>query len=162
MVHSLPLISALCRESVEFVVIGGMAAIVHGSAYLTKDLDICYSRKEANLASLVKALAPFNPQLRGAPAGLPFRFDESTLRSGCNFTFTTTEGDMDILGEVAGLGDYSSVDQHAVSMPVEGYDCRVLTLEALILSKKAAGRRRDLEMVHELEALQVLTRKPSA
>jgi len=76
-----------------------MAAVEQGSAYLTLDLDLCYSRKKENLEKLAKALAPFNPSLRGAPRGLPFQLDERTLRLGLNFTLTTVLGDVDILGE---------------------------------------------------------------
>ena len=94
------LLKELHRLDVEFVIIGGMAAVAHGSAYLTLDLDLCYSRKTENLEKLAKTLAPFHPLLRGAPPDLPFRLDTATLRSGLNFTLTTDVGDLDILGEV--------------------------------------------------------------
>src|SRR6516165_8845605 len=61
----------LTEQRVEFVVIGGLAMIAHGSAYVTKDLDVCYRRTPANIAALASALAPHNPYLRGAPQGLP-------------------------------------------------------------------------------------------
>jgi hypothetical protein len=61
------LLKELHRLDVEFVIIGGMAAVAHGSAYLTLDLDLCYSRKEENLKKLAQALAPHQPLLRGAP-----------------------------------------------------------------------------------------------
>ena len=94
------LLKDLHRLDVEFVIIGGMAAVAHGSAYLTLDLDLCYSRKKENVEKLAQALASFHPRLRGAPADLPFRLDAATLRSGLNFTLTTDVGDLDILGEV--------------------------------------------------------------
>ncbi|MEW5918138.1 MAG: nucleotidyltransferase, partial [Gemmatimonadota bacterium] len=68
------LLGALSDAGVAFVVIGGVAATIHGSARLTQDVDVCYQRSDANLARIVKALARFNPYLRGAPAGLPFEF----------------------------------------------------------------------------------------
>jgi hypothetical protein len=57
----------------------------------------------------VRALAPLNPYLRGAPIGLPFRFDVETVRRGLNFTLTTEAGPMDVLGEITGVGDYGAV-----------------------------------------------------
>ena len=54
----------------------------------------------------VVSLGPpaYQPYLRGAPPGLPFRWDDRTLKAGLNFTLTTTLGDLDLLGEVAGGG----------------------------------------------------------
>jgi hypothetical protein len=72
-------IRVLCENAVEFVVIGGVSAIFHGSARVTYDLDLCYSRNLANLRKLAAALAPFHPRPRGFPAGLPFVWDEVTL-----------------------------------------------------------------------------------
>src|SRR6476660_8064965 len=90
----------LKAADVEFVVVGGMALRSHGSAYLTEDLDICYSRSRANLEKIADALRPFNPRPRGFPQGIPFVWDSSMLKSGTNFTFTTDLCDIDLLGEV--------------------------------------------------------------
>ena len=68
-------IQILADAGVEFVIIGGWAAIIHGSRYMTDDLDICFSRKRENLARLAKALAPYHPRLRELPSGLPFVWD---------------------------------------------------------------------------------------
>jgi hypothetical protein len=65
-------LKALSECGVNFVVIGGYAATLHGSAYLTRDLDICYERTPENMEQLVTALSPYHPRLRGAPEGLPF------------------------------------------------------------------------------------------
>lgn len=156
MVHFQPLISALCKEGVDFVVIGGLAAVAQGSAYLTGDLDVCYSRTDTNLERLSKALEPLHVRLRGAPPDLPFVLDAKTLRAGCNFTLTTDEGDLDILGEVTGLGGYSQVSEYSELLEIEGFPCRVLSIEGLILAKKAIGRSKDLAHVAELEALLAL------
>lgn len=68
-------IQHLCDAGVDFVVIGGWAAIFHGSAHLTNDLDICYSRESENLRRLAEALAPYHPRPRGFTDGLPFVWD---------------------------------------------------------------------------------------
>jgi predicted nucleotidyltransferase len=147
------LLKELHKLDVEFVIIGGMAAVAHGSAYLTRDLDLCYSRKKENLDKLAQALARFHPSLRGAPSDLPFSLDAATFKSGLNFTLTTDLGDLDLLGEVAGLGGYAEVLSFSEELELYGIACRVLTLEGLIKSKKAAGRTKDLMLLPELEAL---------
>jgi hypothetical protein len=75
------LLTALCRGDVEFIMIGGAAATVHGSARLTADLEVVYRRTAENVRRLVETLRPLQPYLRGAPAGLPFAFDEPTVKS---------------------------------------------------------------------------------
>ena len=85
----------LVQNNVRFIVIGGAAALVHGSARLTYDVDVVYARDPDNLRRLATALQPYQPYLRGAPPGLPFRWDERTLKSGLNLTLTTTLGDLD-------------------------------------------------------------------
>lgn len=147
------LLRALYDQEVEFIIIGGASAVLHGSAYVTADLDICYSREKENLKRLAAALAPFNPSLRGAPIDLPFRLDADSLNSGLNFTLTTDLGDLDILGEVTGLGGYPSVLTFSEELEIFGMRCKVLTLEALITSKRAVSRAKDLLLLPELEAL---------
>lgn len=148
------LILCLADNRVEFVIIGGVAATVHGSAYVTYDLDICYRRDAGNLARLAKALAPHHPKLRDAPDDLPFFWDETTLRRGLNFTLKTDLGDIDLLGEVAGLGGFEQVLASSVSVALFGVACAVLSLEALIEAKRAAGRPKDRLILPELEALR--------
>src|SRR5437762_8794433 len=115
MIQFKSLLSSLESNHVQFVIIGGVAATLHGAARVTFDLDIVYERTPENLNKLVDALSPFEPYLRGAPLGLPFKFDAETLRRGLNFTFTTTEGPIDLLGELLGVGSYSDVVAHSVS-----------------------------------------------
>ena len=101
------LFATLVHGGVEFVVIGGMAATAHGSAHVTVDLDIVYQRTAENIGCLAAALAPLQPYLRGAPPGLPFRFDSETIKRGLNFTLVTTAGDLDVMGEAAGRSSAS-------------------------------------------------------
>ena len=138
---------------VDFILVGGMAAAVHGASRLTQDLDVVYSRERANLERLAAALAPHHPYLRGAPPGLPFRWDAETIERGLNFTLTTTLGDLDLLGEITGGGGYDDLLARSTVIEVFGVSCRCLDLPALIEVKRAAGRPRDLEALAELEAL---------
>ena len=147
------IVEGLVDGGVEVVVVGGLAAQAHGSARLTQDADFIYHRSPANIARLVATLAPFEPYLRGAPPGLPFRFDAETVRRGLNFTITTLLGDLDLLGEMIGGGSYEQVLPNTVVLNVFGRDLRVLDAPALIRAKRAAGRPKDLEAIAELEAL---------
>ena len=146
-------LKALCDAEVEFVVIGGVAASFHGSARVTYDLDVCYLRTAENLRRLAKALAPYHPRPRGFSEELPFIWDESTLRNGSLFTLVTDLGEIDLLGEVLGLGAFPEVK--ALSIPMEAFGRRVLTLDltGLIKAKRAAGREKDLSALPELESL---------
>src|SRR5215472_8292128 len=96
----------LLRHGVEFLVIGGQAAVLHGSPLPTIDVDLCYRRTTENLERLAPALRELHPTLRGAPPDLPFRLDAQSLALGANFTFNTDCGPLDLLGWVEPLGTY--------------------------------------------------------
>lgn len=147
------LIKALREARVDFIVVGGVAATVHGSARVTYDLDIVYSRKRDNLSRVVSALAPNQPYPRGAPPGLPFIWDERTLANGLNFTLTTSLGSIDLLGEIVGGGLYEDLLPHSIPRNLFGYECSCLDLEWLIRVKRAAGRPKDFEAIAELEEI---------
>ena len=142
------------ENEIEFVIVGGIAITLHGSSYLTADLDLCYKRSKDNLERIAAALSPHRPRLRGAPEGLPFVWDAETLRRGMNFTLTTDLGDIDLLGEVAGVGGYEEAFNSSVAFTLYGHEVRILSLDALIQSKRAAGRPKDLLVLPELEALR--------
>jgi hypothetical protein len=147
------IVKQLKGHGVEFVVIGGMAMIAHGSAHLTKGIDLCYHRTPSNLAALVTALAPLHPYLRGVPPGLPFRFDVPTLQAGLNFTLTTDYGDLDLLGEISGVGAYPQVASQSQEKLMFGLTVRVLSVDGLIAAKKAAGRGKD--QAHLFERIEL-------
>jgi hypothetical protein len=148
------LVNLLTMHSVQFVIVGGQAMVAHGSVHITLDLDICYQRTPANLAALVAALAPIHPYLRGAPPGLPFRFDVPTLAAGLNFTLDTDHGPLDLLGEVSGVGIYDQVLAQSVERTIFDHTVRVLSVDGLIAAKKAAGRNKDHTHLSELIELK--------
>jgi predicted nucleotidyltransferase len=154
------LLQQLTNHRADYVVIGGLAMIAHGSAYITKDLDICYSRTAQNLGAIAEAFASLHAYMRGAPPGPPFRFDVATIQAGLNFTLTTDLGDIDLLGEVAGIGYYEQVLAQSEERTVLGLPVRVLTLDGLIAAKKAAGRVKDRSHLLELEELKKLRDNP--
>jgi len=153
------ILELLSRGGVQFIVVGGLAAIAHGNTRTTYDVDAVYARDGENIQRLAKVLIPIHPYLRGAPPGLPFRWDEKTIRMGLNFTLTTDLGSLDLLGEVAGAGNFQQLLPHSEELILFGVNCRCATLERLIQMKRAAGRPKDLLFLAELQALLEERRK---
>ena len=151
-------LQVLREAGVEFVVIGAVAAAARGSSYSTQDLDLCYERSPKNLARLAAALQPHHPRLRDVPGDSPFVLDAASLAAGVNFTLATDLGDLDLMGEVAGVGQYPQVSAGASILDLFGQKCAVASLDVLIQSKRAAGRPKDLLVLPELEALRDLER----
>jgi hypothetical protein len=153
MIDFIEAVRVLKDAAVDFVVIGGWSAILHGVNYTTNDLDICYSRERANLKRLAAALAPFHPRLRDLPPELPFIWDETTLRNATVLTLNTDLGAIDLLAEVSGVGAYEDAVAHSIVVDAFGPEVRTLDLPAIIRAKRASARSKDLALVVELEAL---------
>jgi len=154
MVEPEALLRQLADHHVEYVMIGGLAMIVHGSTHIIKVLDVCYSRTQKNIAALAAAFAPLHPSLRGAPPGLSFSFDVPTIQVGLNFTLITDSGNVDVLGEVTGIGKYEQALAQSEEKTVYDLKVPVLAFDALLVSKKAAGRTQDRLHILELEELK--------
>ena len=86
--------------------------------------------------------------------GLRFRFDQPTLKAGLNFTLNTSLGALDLLGEISGGGGYDQLLPHSEVVEMFGVSCRVLDLETLIATKKAAGRPEDFDAIAELKVIR--------
>ncbi|MBI4787450.1 MAG: hypothetical protein HY782_10435 [Chloroflexi bacterium] len=156
------LLDVLDSHSVKYVIVGDVATIAHGARCADMVLQLCFAREVSILEKLARALAPLQPRLRGVDENLPFVLDERTLRNGLNFTLVTDAGNLDLLGEVAGIGDYRKVLANSEAILIYEREQHVLTLEALIRAKKAAGRQKDLQALPELEALLELKNRGDA
>ena len=151
------MLSRLVASKVRFVVVGGLAAAAHGSSRVTNDLDICYDALDSrNVEALAKVLGRWHAYPRGVEEGLPFIMDQRTLRGAPILTLTTSEGDIDVMDRIAGIGDYAEVRKHSEKIAALGVNFRVLDLPSLIKAKRAAGRPRDFEHLPELEAVLAL------
>jgi hypothetical protein len=149
------IVRVLQHHDVEFVVIGGIAGQLWGSATITQDLDICYAREKTNLEHLAAALRELNAKLRGVKEDVPFRLDARTLFNGDSFTFTTDVGALDCLATPSGTSGYNDLRQAAETMSVGGgRKVRVCSIDDLIRMKRAAGRTKDLRAIEELGALR--------
>jgi hypothetical protein len=157
------MLGGLVAKKVRFVVVGGLAAAAHGSSRVTNDLDICYDALDGdNLVALSSLLARWKAYPRGVEAGLPFIMDDRTLRGAPTIPLTATQGDIDVMDRIAGVGPYADVRKHSEKIAALGVSFRVLDLPTLIKAKRAAGRPRDFEHLPELEALLALSTRKSA
>lgn len=143
------LLGPLVRHGVDFVLIGGMAGIAHGSNYPSFDLDVLYARGRTNVERLVGALEEIGVRLRGASEDLPFLLDVRAIENGANFTFVTPHGDLDVLADAAGMPPYEDLRSAAVEREISGYVVRVASIDHLIAMKRAANRTKDKLMVEE-------------
>jgi predicted nucleotidyltransferase len=147
----------LNEHGVRYVLIGGLAAIMWGSDFITHHVDVCYDRKEENLKALVRALRAMEAHLRGWPAGVPEFIDERAFHLGDTMTFATKFADFDCLGTPSGTDGYSELVQHAKAMEVEeGVSVLVASIDDIILMKRTAGRVKDLNVVEGLKLLKEL------
>jgi hypothetical protein len=153
------LLKKIVGAQIKFILVGGLAAIAQGSDYVTMDLDICYAREAKNIKKLVELIKKINGKLRDVPGDLPFHLDEKVFSMGMNFTFETDLGDLDLWGELAGLGPYQETLKYAEAFDLYGLPVVILSLVGLIKAKKAAGRPKDLVQLKELGALKALKKK---
>ncbi len=162
MASTLDLLIRLTKHRVEFVLVGGMAAIAHGSSLVTRDVDVCAPLTQENIEKLLAALRDLNPRWRMLPNRPPVPDDARRLAGFKNLYIQTDLGQLDVLGEITGVGKYSEVTEDAIELDLGPIRCRVMNIEALIKSKQALGRPRDLQAATELEALRQKMRPDSA
>ena len=149
----------LTAAGVDFVVIGGIAATMHGSSRDTFDLDICPAQDQANLDTLGRALVKVGAQLRGAPADLPFVPDGRTLRGMQILTLDTRFGAIDVLMRPDGSPPYAQLRRRAIRTEIGSASVLIASVDDLIAMKRAAGRTKDQADVEELEAIKRLERR---
>jgi hypothetical protein len=148
------ILNRLINEQVQFVIVGGFAAVAHGVTIVTKDLDICLPFSLENVARLDAALAPLHALHRLTPQRPPFKFDEKLVPNLRNLYLATDAGQLDCLGEVAGVGDFAAVSARSIQLQLPFGECRLLDIDALIAAKEAIGRRHDWQTVAQLRAIK--------
>lgn len=146
----------LVERGVDFVVIGGIAAVLHGSARNTFDLDICFAPDDANLAALGDVLTDVSARLKGVEEHVPFVPDARTLRQVELLTLVTTLGELDVLRRPSGAPAYQELRRNADRYDLGGFNVCVASVDDLIAMKQAAGRAKDLLDIEELEAIKRL------
>lgn len=150
------LLKRLVAHGVDFVVVGGIAMVSHGSARITQDLDICYATDASNLEALGAALVQLGGRLRGVDDDVPFAPDARTLRRTTIVTLDTQDGPIDLLVRPAGSPDYETLRARAERVTLDGVAVLVASLDDLEAMKRAAQRPKDKLDLEEIEAIRRL------
>jgi hypothetical protein len=147
------LIARLCDADVDFVIVGGFAGVLHGSSQVTRDLDVCAVLSRDNVTRLRDILHDLKPVHRLTPQRLSFLDNPAADVTVRNLYLETSLGPIDILGSIAGIGEFARVREDSVEIELFGRRCRVISIEALIRAKEAVGRPKDLLAADELRVI---------
>lgn len=153
------LFEVLDRHEVAYVLIGGLAAVYHGSPFPTEDADVTPQTGRANLARLAAALEDLDARIRteADPKGPPFRFDADALAAVETWNLTTSAADLDLAFKPAGTDGYADLRRDAAPAELYGVTVRVASLADVIRSKQAANRPKDQRVLPTLR--EILTRR---
>jgi hypothetical protein len=143
----------LIAIEVEFVLVGGFAAVAHGVTLVTRDVDICCRFSEDNLMRIQKAFADLHPVHRSRP-DLPLQLTPEQCASLKNLYLKTDLGVVDCLSGVLGLGNFDDVLKNSVEVDLPVGKCRILDIDALIRAKEAMGRDHDKITVKHLKEIK--------
>jgi len=149
------LLKRLLEAKVDFVLIGGYAAVIHGSSQVTQDVDICAVMTGEQLDKLKQALHGLEPKHRMNTKFQP-SLDElpEVGKTLDNYYLRTNAGVLDILKEVSSVGDFSRIKEKAITVKLFGYSCKVISLDDLIAAKEKMKRPKDLLVLDELKAVR--------
>jgi len=155
------LFACLERHGVQYVLIGGLAAVLHGSPLPTLDADVCPSRDPQNLERLAAALEDLDARIRTAddPDGVRFPRDSAFLGGIELLNLVTRLGDLDLALTPAGTTGFAELASRALAMTIRGVTVRVAALEDVIRSKEAANRPKDHRSLPVLRQLLEEVRK---
>ncbi len=147
------LLQRIADAGIDFVIVGGFAAVTHGSSYVTRDIDLCLALSAENIARLREALKDLNPRHRMTPQRLSFLTSPPAGQPVQNLYLVTDAGVVDLLSSVLGVGDFARLKASAESLEVDGRSYAVMSLDDLIAAKEALGREKDLLTAKELRAI---------
>jgi len=148
------LLQRLDDAGIPFVLVGGYAAMLHGSSLLTRDVDVCTALTPANVEKLRDAFRAFHPVHRLSSPQRSF-LDVPEAGVALDYLYLNTDlGALDLIGRITGVGDYERVAQHAVEIELFGRRVRAISLDDLIAAKEALGRDKDLIAAKELRAIR--------
>ena len=153
------ILRVLDHHHVRYVLVGGLAAVLHGAAHVTTDVDVVPEDAQANLERLSEALRELGARIRstGEPDGIPFDHSAASLARVRVWNLQTSMGDLDITFQPSGTRGYDDLRRDVVRMEIRGVEVPVASLADVVRSKEAAGRARDratLPALRELLARQ--------
>jgi len=137
------LLRALADHRVRFVLVGGFAAVYHGAAHVTFDIDITPDSSLENLDRLSAALTELEARVRTEGEAVPFAHDAKSLGRAEIWNLTTPHGDIDITFTPSGTQGYGDLHRDAASAEVLGVAIEIASLADVIRSKEAADRPKD-------------------
>lgn len=148
------LLVRLRNSGLEFVVIGGVCVVYHGAPLATFDLDICCPFGEENVRKIEAAVFDLHPVHRLTTNKLPLKMTRENFGQLKNIYLQTDLGKLDCLSAVSGVGSFNDVKNRSVTANMSYGEFRFLNIDALIASKMAVGRERDLDAVRRLVAIK--------
>jgi hypothetical protein len=151
------LLTRLKDAGLQFVVVGGVSVVFHGAPVATFDLDICCPFGEENVRRIESAIRDLHPVHRMTPNKVPLETTRNQFANFRNLYLQTDLGKLDCLGEIAGVGDFEATLKQSVAANFSYGQFRMLNIDALIASKTALGREKDLEAVRLLRAIREKT-----
>ena len=152
------LLLRLSDADIEFVIVGGFAAMLHGSSLLTRDVDVCAVLTAENLDKLRHVFRDLHPVHRMTPQRLSFLDNPDPGVPMNNLYLQTDLGPLDLLGSIAGVGDFATIKANAIEAELFGKKIRIMSLDDLIKAKEAIGREKDWLAVKELRAIKEKTK----
>jgi hypothetical protein len=153
------LLQRLADSRVDFVVVGGFAGVLHGSAIVTRDLDICAVLTPENVERLRDTLKDLNPLHRMTPQRLSFLNVPKPGEPVKSLYLQTDWGIVDILSSISGLGDFASIKANSETFEISGRTCRLISLPDLVLAKEYMGREKDILAAKELRAIAEMRKR---
>ncbi len=147
------LLSELSDAGVDFVVVGGVAGILHGAPLATQDLDIVHRQAPQNISRLFDLLTRLDAKIRD-PAGRLLRLDKDDLHGAGQLKLSTLLGPLDLLCQLHDGRTFEDLLPHSVEMTDGTLRLMVVDLDTLIEIKSGTGRARDKLALSMLLALR--------
>jgi hypothetical protein len=147
------LVRRLIVADVEFVLVGGFAAVAHGVTLVTRDVDICCRFTETNLMRIQKAFSDLHPVHRPR-TDLLLNLTSNQCAALKNLYIKTDLGNLDCLSEILGVGDFEEVFRGSIEVELPSGKCRLLNIAPLIRAKEAMNREHDRITVKHLKEIQ--------
>jgi hypothetical protein len=149
------LLERLLSHNVDFVLIGGFAASVHGCTMVTQDIDICAAITEVEVAKLREALKDLHPKHRMNPNAKHSFLDYPAELKGINNIYLETDfGVLDILSQTQPAGSFEEIKSRSFEISLFGEKCKVMSIDDLIRVKEVMNRPKDQQAVRELKLIK--------
>ena len=157
--HRSTLLEKLLHSEVDFVLVGGFAAVVHGSTLVTQDLDICAAISDEQVAKLRETLKDLHPKHRMNPnARRSFLEYPKDIKGINNIYLETDLGVLDVMSELPPAGAFSEIKNRSVEISLYGFKCHVISIDDLIRIKESMTRPKDQQTAKELRLIQLKTK----